>query len=109
MSSSSSVSGSASPALPLSIHHHAKGLHSPDNSTSTPPVLSSPSRSSSSSDTASHNTNSPSPLTHPTSHMDDNVTHDVSSVPTRPPLAVIVVGDGEHGTDSSGQRTPSRK
>ena len=41
--------------------------------------------------------------------MDDDVSHDVSSVPNRPPLAVIVGGDGEHGTDSSGHRMPSRK
>jgi len=107
MSSSSSVSGSASPALPWSIHHHAKGVHPSDNSAPTPPVLSSPSRSSASPDTASHTSNSPSPLNHP-SHVDDDVAHDVSSVPTRPPLAVIF-SDGDHGADSSGQRTPSRK
>jgi len=108
VSSSSSVSGSSSPALSWSIHHHVKGVHPPDNSVSTPPVLSSPSRSSASPDTASHNSNSPSPLNHPISHVHDDVAHDVSSVSTRPPLAVIV-SDGEHGADSSGQRTPSRK
>jgi len=108
VSSSSSVSGSASPAHPWSIHHHVKGVHPPDNSTSTPPVLSSPSRSSVPPDTVSHNCNSPSPLHHPMPHVDDDLAHDVSPVSTRPPLAVIV-GDSEHGADSSGQRTPSRK
>jgi len=100
VSSSSSVSGSASPALSWSTLHHPKGVHSSDNSNPTPPVLSSPSRSSSSADTASHNSNSPSPLSHPM---------DIPSVPTRPSLTVLVSGDGDHGADSSGQRTPSRK
>ncbi|KAF9648115.1 hypothetical protein BDM02DRAFT_3115891 [Thelephora ganbajun] len=108
VTSSSSVSGSASPALPWSIHHHVKGVHPPDNSTSTPPMLSSPTRSSASPGTVSHNSNSPSPLNRPIPHADDDVAHDVSSVSTSTPL-VVIVGDGERGPDSSGQRTPSRK
>jgi len=109
VSSSSSVSGSASPAHPWSLHHHTKGVHPVDNQTSTPPVLSTPSRSSTTPDTASHNSNPPSPLHHPISHLDDNASHDVPSVSTRPPLVVVVGSEAEHGTDSSGQRTPSRK
>jgi len=108
VSSSSSVSGSVSPAHPWSIHHHIKGVHFHDNPAPTPPMLSSPSRSTASPDTTSHNSNSPSPLNHPMPHVDDDVAHDVSSVPTRPPLAVVL-GDSDHGADSSGQRTPSRK
>jgi len=106
VSSSSSVSGASSPAHPWSIHHHVKGVHPPDNSANTPPVLPSPSRSNPSSDTASHTSVSPSPLIHPISHPDD-AAHDISPVPPRPPLMVIY--DGEHGADSPGQRTPSRK
>ena len=108
VSSSSSASGTASPAPPWSIHHHAKGIHPPDNSTTTtPPVLPLPPRSNLSPDTASHTPNSPSPLNHPRSHPDDDAAHDVSPVSPRPPL--VVLGDGEHGADSPGQRTPSRK
>ncbi|KAF9791881.1 hypothetical protein BJ322DRAFT_1026042 [Thelephora terrestris] len=103
VSSSSSVSGTASPAHPWSIHHHIKGVHPPDNSPATPP----PSRSSASPGQANHTSNSPSPLHHPISHPDDDLVHDVSPVSPRPPL--VVIGGGEHGTDLPGQRTPSRK
>jgi len=108
VSSSSSVSGTASPALSWSIHHHTKGVHPADNSTSTPPVLPLPSRSSATPDTVSRNSNPPSPLNHPISHLDDNLSHDIPSVSSRPPLAVVVV-DSDHGSESSGQRTPSQK
>lgn len=107
VSSSSSVSGTASPVHPWSIHHHVKGVHPPDNTPATS-VLSTPPRSSASPDSASHTSNSPSPMDHHVmSHTDDDVVHDSSPLHRRPPLAVI--GDGEHGADCPGQRTPSRK